>query len=166
MKLKHALLSLLMVFALTIGINSYADDQPTSADTPVEHVEVMAATIASAASGVDATDDSTISDPVPITQDDVAKTYKKWFADPGVFLLLVVLLTGLFFGKLPITGQVKQLLSWGLGIVLGIVGGLLGWGMFAGMDVLHSAILGLISAGFSNVLYNTGAFDSVLGIKK
>lgn len=102
-----------------------------------------------------------------LTHENISQTYLAWFASPGMFLMLVIILTGMIAKlKSTLSGFAKQAISWILGIVLGIGGSILGFGMFAGLSILDAGILGLVSAGFSNVLYSTGAFNGILGIPK
>jgi len=163
MKIKHFILSMLMISALTCNVATFAQDSSSAAieivDSPVVTSDqpVVDETISP-------TDTIIVSDPV--TQDDVAQSYLKYFANPVMFMMLVALLTGLLSRIINLTAAWKIYSSWIIAAVLGIIGSLASWGMFVGIDVLHSIILALSASGFTNVVYAaSGAFTGIEGKK-
>jgi len=152
-----------MIICLMIGIAGLFI-APVVADSLVEPAPTGVATDLS-----DPVVTTTEFDPVAvdnISNESIGQVYMAWFANPGIFFLMIILLTGLIGNIVTTSGSMKQYLSWGLGIVMGVIGSVMGWGMFEGITILNAAILGLVSAGFSNVLYSTGAFKSLFGISK
>ncbi len=110
--------------------------------------------------------DTTVVVGEPIVHGEITRIATDWFVEPGIFFLMVILISGMLFKVVNIASGARQFVTWGLGIALGIVGSLAGWGMFEGLSILEASLTGWVSAGGANVLYNTGAFNSILGIAK
>ncbi|REJ84520.1 MAG: hypothetical protein DWQ44_09030 [Bacteroidetes bacterium] len=112
--------------------------------------------------------DSSIADPsvIKYTDQEVSGLYIQWFINPLMFSILILLITGLVIKVVNLKDEGKQYASWGIGIVAGTFANLMGWGMFEGLTIFHAAIVGFVHAGGSNLLYKTGAFNKVLGVKK
>jgi len=163
MKIKTLLLGILLTFSLSFIGTSYQTLQAQDTPQAPEAVVVDQPAIVEVSTDTPA-DTVVVTD--PITQADVAQSYLKYFANPVMFMMLVVLLTGLLSRAINLTAAWKIYSSWIIAAVLGIIGSLASWGMFVGIDVLHSIILALSAAGFTNVVYAaSGAFTGIEGKK-
>jgi hypothetical protein len=158
MKFKKIILGIFAVLCLAFSGALIAQDDTSF--VPSDIIEVPAGDLPAV---VDSPGDAT--DPVTatITQADVENLYIKYFANPFVYVMMIVFLTGIISKAANMNGDITQATSWILAGGLGVVGSWQGWGMFDGIDITHSIILGCVSAFGSNLLYSSGKINGILG---
>jgi hypothetical protein len=92
--------------------------------------------------------------------------YLAFFATSTGLITLIDTLTELLKVKLKISNAIIQYVSWGIGILLAVVGQLFGLGMFETMTWVQTIIAGFAAALASNGVFDTGIVDWIISLFK
>jgi hypothetical protein len=86
-----------------------------------------------------------------------------FFFNISGLVLLVQIVTGWVLKVMPMLGATaKQLASWVISVGLAFVGQAYGYGMFEGINTIHTAAIGLGVGMVANHLYDAGTLDNIL----
>ena len=99
----------------------------------------------------------------PTDWGDIILNPGKWFASFGLFSLLVAFVTTFLNGILKIIKRFpRQLISWGVAIILLIATNLLNWGYAADFTILLTIIHGLGAGLAANGVFDIPLIKSIL----
>lgn len=89
-----------------------------------------------------------------------------YFTTSAGLITLIDTLTEFLKVKLKIPNSSIQYVSWGIGILLAVIGQLFGLGMFVTMAWIPTIIVGFAAALASNGVFDTGIVDWIMSLFK
>ena len=89
-----------------------------------------------------------------------------YFTTSAGLITLIDTLTEFLKVKLKISNSYIQYVSWGIGILLAVIGQLFGLGMFVTMAWIPTIIVGFAAALASNGVFDTGIVDWIMSLFK
>lgn len=92
--------------------------------------------------------------------------YLVYFTTTTGLITLINTVTEFLKTKIKISNSYIQYVSWGIGILLAVVGQLFGLGMFETMTWVQTVIAGFAAALASNGVFDTGIVDWIISIFK
>jgi mannose/fructose/N-acetylgalactosamine-specific phosphotransferase system component IID len=92
--------------------------------------------------------------------------YTTFFTTTTGLIIIINAITQFCKSQFKISNNWIQYFSWGIGILLAVVGQLTGIGMFIDTNWLQAILLGLGSALSSNGTFDTGVVDWIVSLFK
>jgi hypothetical protein len=92
--------------------------------------------------------------------------YLVYFTTTAGLIALIDALTEFFKLKFKISTSIIQYVSWGIGILLAVVGQIFGLGMFETLTWIQTVIAGFGAALASNGVFDTGLVDWIVSLFK
>jgi len=92
--------------------------------------------------------------------------YLVYFTTTAGLITLIDTVTEFLKAKLKISNSYIQYVSWGVGILLAVLGQLFGLGMFETMTWIPTIVAGFAAALASNGVFDTGLVDWIISLFK